>query len=205
MTKKSAAPPGRTGGQTLVELLVSVGIAGVLAATALPAFHRLILDNRRTAVVNDLVGALLLARSEAILRRQPVVVCGVRDVDRNGQLDAAERSCAGHDWSAGWLVASWVDADGDGVAEASELYVLREHLTDLAGGLRVTAGNFTATPSVAPSGSTVMRPFGQRSGNGTLTVCDRRGAGHARAVIISGSGRTRLAAHTAAGAPLACP
>lgn len=205
MTRKSAAPPGRTGGQTLVELLASVGIAGVLASAALPAFHGLVLDNRRAAAVNELVGALLLARTEAILRRQPVVVCGVRDADGNGQLDGAERTCAGHDWSAGWLVAGWVDADGDAVADAGELMVLRQHLADVGSGLRVIAGHFTATPPVAPSGSTVMKPFGQRSGNGTLTVCDGRGAGHARAVIISGSGRTRLSTRTAGGRPLTCP
>jgi type IV fimbrial biogenesis protein FimT len=205
MTRKSAAAPGLTGGQTLVELIVALGIAGTLASLAVPAFERVVLDGRRTAVVNDVVTALLLARTEAIKRRQPVVACGVRDGNGNAILEEGERVCAGHDWTHGWIVGAWRDADGDHAVDAAELTVLREHLTDAGSGLVVTAGAFTATPPVAPAGTTVLKPFAQRSGNGTVTVCDRRGPAHARAIVIAGSGRTRVTSRTSAGGPLRCP
>ena len=43
----------------------------------------------------------------------------------------------------------------------------------------------------ANRGSFTLRPFGRRSTNGTLLLCDRRGRG--RAVIVSVTGRARLA------------
>jgi type IV fimbrial biogenesis protein FimT len=193
------------GGQTLVELIATLGIVGVLASVAVPAFERILLDSRRTAVVNEIVTALLLARTEAIKRRQPVVACGVRDGNGNGILEPAERACAGYDWTQGWIVGAWRDADGDGFVDPAELTVLREHLTDAGSGVVVSAGPFTATPPVAPAGTTVLKPFGQRSGNGSVTVCDRRGGSHARAIIVAGSGRTRVASKTSAGGPLRCP
>ena len=205
MTRNGAATPGRAGGQTLLELVVVVAVAGALASQALPAFERLILDSRRTATVNELVAALLLARTEALTRRQPVIACGVRDANANGQLEPAERTCAGRDWSQGWLVGAWQDADGDNAVDAGELVVLREHVADPGNQLRVTANSFTPTPPIAPAGTTVLKPFGQRSGNGTVTVCDRRGSAHARGVVLSGNGRTRVASRTAAGGPLICP
>ena len=204
MTRKSAAAPGRAGGQTLLELMVTLGIVGVLASVAVPSFSRLVLDGRRAAVVNDVVTALLLARTEAIKRRQPVIACGVRDANGNGVLEPAERTCVGPDWSRGWVVGAWRDANGDQRVDADELAVLREHLSDVPG-IAVRAGPFTATPAVAPAGTAIAKPFGQRSGNGTITVCDRRGPAHARGIVVAGSGRTRVAAERAGGGPLSCP
>ena len=205
MTIKSAAAPGRTGGQTLVELIVTLGIVGVLSSLALPALDRLVLDSRRTSVVNDLVGALLLARTEAILRRQPVIVCSVRDGNADGHLEDSERRCAGRDWSQGWMVGVWADANGDRMVDSGELTPLREQLGEPGMGITVSAGPFTATPPVRPTGTTVLRPFGQRAGNGTVTICDRRGPAHARGIIIGGNGRTRVASRKADGGALNCP
>jgi len=204
MTRKCAAAPARAGGQSLLELMVSLAIAGVLASVAVPSFQRLLLDSRRTAVVNDLVAALYFARTEAIKRRQPVIACGVHDANGNGRLEPGERACAGPDWSDGWIVAAWHDADGDQAVEPAELTVLREHATGGDLGITIDGGPFTATPPVTPAGTTVLRPFGQRSANGTVTVCDRRGPAHARGVIVGGSGRTRVSSRTAAGGPLDC-
>jgi len=123
MTRKSAAAPGRAGGQTLLELMVTLGIAGVLASVAVPSFSRVVLDSRRAAVVNDVVAALLFARTEAIKRRQPVIACGVRDANGNGVLEPAERTCVGHDWSQGWVVGAWRDANRDQRVDVDELTV----------------------------------------------------------------------------------
>ena len=51
----------------------------------------------------------------------------------------------------------------------------------------------------------VFRPFEVRSTNGTLTFCDRRGPNAARAVIVSYTGRPRVATVTARKKPLTCP
>ena len=83
----------RPGGFTLVELMVTLTVLAILVGVALPSFRDMILNNRRTAIVNDLVSSLLLARSEAIKRGQPVSVCASsprrqQQLRRRHQLDA---------------------------------------------------------------------------------------------------------------------
>src|SRR5690606_35721876 len=54
---------------------------------------------------------------------------------------------------------------------------------------------FTAAPKLRISANREIfefRPFRQRSTNGTVTFCDRRGAAEARAVIVSYTGRPRV-------------
>jgi type IV fimbrial biogenesis protein FimT len=51
----------------------------------------------------------------------------------------------------------------------------------------------------------VFRAFEIRSTNGTLVFCDARGAAHARAVVISYTGRPRIATTRPGGSPLRCP
>ena len=59
---------GKKTGFTLVEVLVTVAIAGILAALALPAFEQTIARYRTRAVADDVASAIGLARSEAIRR-----------------------------------------------------------------------------------------------------------------------------------------
>ncbi len=203
---KSAAAPGPAGGYTLVELTATLCIAGVLASVAMPSLTTLVLDGRRTAVVNDLLATLLLARSEALKRGgRPLVVCGADDRDGNGMLDPSERRCAGHDWTDGWMLGTWNDADGNATVDAGEFEPLRVFQPDASGRLTVTAGNFTASPPVAPAGTMLIKAFGRRTSNGTITVCDPRGPGAARGVIVSSLGRARVSSARADGTPLRCP
>jgi type IV fimbrial biogenesis protein FimT len=62
-------------GFTLVELMVTIAILAILATIGLPSFQRLISDYRVSAQANGVQGLLQFARSEAVKRRQPVVVC----------------------------------------------------------------------------------------------------------------------------------
>ncbi|TQV76829.1 prepilin-type N-terminal cleavage/methylation domain-containing protein [Aliikangiella marina] len=53
-------------GFTLSELLLTVTIAAILLGVALPSFNNLIAESKLTSTTNALIGALNLARSEAI-------------------------------------------------------------------------------------------------------------------------------------------
>jgi len=203
---KSAIAPGLARGHTLIELIAVLCIGGILVSWAWPSLDALVLDGRRAAAVNDLVATLLLARSESLKRNgRPLVVCGFADRNRNGKLDAEEQSCAGRDWSDGWMLGTWDDADADGAVEPPEFVPLRVFQAAAPEGLSVSAGNFMATPPVAPAGTILVKSFGRRTSNGTITICDRRGAAAARAVIVSSLGRARVSSTRADGTPLRCP
>ncbi|MCK0506284.1 GspH/FimT family pseudopilin [Aromatoleum anaerobium] len=96
-------------GFTLIELMVAIAILGIVLGLGMPAFNSAIQNNRATSATNDLVTALQLARSEAVKRRQDIVVCR-----RNGDGDA----CAnGTDWAVGWLVQGPQEQDDGTVVQ----------------------------------------------------------------------------------------
>jgi len=206
MTTRSDHAPARAGGYTLVELLATLCIAGILVSLAMPPFGDLALNERRTAVVNDLLLTLMAARSETAKRRgRPLVACGFVDRDGDGVLDPDEQHCGGYDWSDGWMLGTWHDANADGTVGPSEFEPVRVFQTGASGRLTVTAGNFTASPPVRPAGTMLIKAFGRRTSNGTITICDRRGPAAARAVIVSPLGRARVSSTRADGTPLRCP
>ena len=108
----SLARPGdwrQARGFTLVELMVTIAVAAVLLALALPSFTALINSNRLAAQSNELVAGLQEARIEALRTNRRVTVCR----SSNGT------SCDGAagNWT-GWI--SFVDTDGDQVVDAGE-------------------------------------------------------------------------------------
>jgi len=203
---KSAAAPGRVGGYTLVEMLATLCVAGIVASLALPSLETLVLDGRRRAVVNDLLLTLRVARSETVKRGgRPLVACGIGDLDQDGTVDPDEQQCSGRDWSDGWMLGTWDDVDGDATVDTGELTPVRVFQTGARGRLAVTTGNFAASPPVQPAGTLLIKAFGRRTSNGTITICDRRGPAAARAVIVSPLGRARVSSTRADGTPLSCP
>jgi type IV fimbrial biogenesis protein FimT len=66
-------------GFTLVELMVTLAVAVVLITIAVPSFKHMMASSRLTTTANSLVGALNLARMEAIKRNDDTQFCGQSD------------------------------------------------------------------------------------------------------------------------------
>ena len=95
-------------GFTLMELLITVSVAAILAGIAAPNFQSMIQESRQESRVNELTGALFYARSEAIKRSSRVSVCA----------RSSNTSC-GTNWDNGWIV--YIDnAENPGVIDAAE-------------------------------------------------------------------------------------
>jgi type IV fimbrial biogenesis protein FimT len=65
----------RSHGFTLMELMVVLALAGVILALGAPAFNDFRANNRLTGVANDFIGAIQVARTEAIKRQVNTAVC----------------------------------------------------------------------------------------------------------------------------------
>lgn len=169
--------------------MVTLSILVILVGIAVPSFREMLLDNRRTTTVNELLSNLMLARSEAVKRGRPVSICAA--------VPGGTASCAGGaDWSRGWLV--FVDADGNGdIAAVSD--VLRQSGHDAASvGIRIVAA--TGGP-----GHFTLRPFNQAGTAGNITVCDSRGPAHGRRICVQSNGRARVTDTACDGTALSCP
>jgi type IV fimbrial biogenesis protein FimT len=182
-SKEESTMP-RGGGFTLLEMMVALAVAAVLVALATPAFRDTLLNTRRERTVSGLTRALHLARSESLRSGRPAVVCRLEQSDRCAPREA--------DWSPGWHVfVKQNDADTTRLAVGDRL-LLEARAAD---GNHVTSNR----------DNYVYRPFNRRSTNGTLVICDDRGTRAARAVIVSHTGRPRVADQDAGGEPLTCP
>jgi len=84
-------------GFTMIEAIMVMGIAAILAGIGIPAMRDMLNTNRQSSAVALIVSDLNQARGEAIKRNGPVLVC-VRN--------AAGTDCGATptDWRAGWLV-----------------------------------------------------------------------------------------------------
>lgn len=56
----------KAGGFTLVELMITIVVAAILAVVAVPSFHKLILSNRLTTRADAMVDAINAARMDAV-------------------------------------------------------------------------------------------------------------------------------------------
>lgn len=67
--------PEQARGFTLVELMITVAVIGILAVVAVPAMTDMINNSRLRGQSEEVTAALQLARSEAVRRNQRITAC----------------------------------------------------------------------------------------------------------------------------------
>ena len=173
----------RTGaGFTLYELLMTLALIAVIVTLGFPSFGSIVASSRIRAETSAHFAAVYLARKDSIVRRRAVTICP--------SLDGL--SCDPHnEWSTGWIRFVNTDRDDPPFRDANEP-ILRYHLVEP--GILIVANRRGFT----------LRSTELRATNGTLIICDGRDRAEARAIIVSYTGRPRVAWRDADGKPYDC-
>jgi type IV fimbrial biogenesis protein FimT len=179
-------------GFTLMELLVTIVVAGILAAIAVPAFNSFVLNDRDIGQINSLVASFNYARSEAIKQhlQAGVTVCP----------SASGTACDSGStaWGSGWIVQN---NDPNLATTPPNPLAIVQYIPAFGGSNTVTQ----TTPGNAGItflyNGTVSSPL-------TIRICDARGAAYARQVEVNAIGRvasSQTVGQSVSGAPLTCP
>jgi type IV fimbrial biogenesis protein FimT len=91
----------RAAGYTLIELLMTMSVAAIVAMIGVPSFRYVTNSNRIAGEINGLVGDLQLARAEAIKEGRNVTVC----ISTTGTGCSTGGGTATN-WQSGWMVFS---------------------------------------------------------------------------------------------------
>ena len=169
----------RQSGISLLELVVVLAVTAVLATIGIPSFVSLANSSRLTTATNELLASLYLARGEAIKRNSRAVACA----------SATGTSCAASGgWEQGWMV--FHDINNNAAPDPGEPIIqVRQRLAD---GLVLT-GSFSGAKyvSYSPTGATKLLSGAFQAG--TLTLCHISAPEMSRQIIISITGRPRIA------------
>lgn len=171
MTKGYVKPAlSRITAFTLLELVITMLVAAVLAFLAIPSFQNWQARQRMNTALHSMHQDLVAARSHAITLGANVVLCP-GDI-LNG--------CRGtNEWSRGWIVFQDLDDD--------HRFATPEPL------LRIT-GEAQRMKIMSSGSRTYFRfyPNGTAPGsNGSIWFCGARGPEHAQRLVLSNVGRIR--------------
>lgn len=178
----------REQGFTLIELMIAVGLTGLLLSMAVPALDMFISNARQTGAINDFVSTIHQARSTAVTTNARVTICP----------SSTGAGCENVSWDQGWM--AFADPDSDRVVDPGETILATAEGVD---GLNITSSEFSAFMTYRPNGRVANASVNGSAG--AFTVCDRRGASRARVMLVELSGRPRQSKKLADGSTPTCP
>ncbi len=169
-------------GFTLFELLITMLLIALISSLAVPSLAGSMARQRQSVEINALFHAIHLARKESIMRRKVVSLCPSVD----------GRKCApSRDWSIGWLMFENKDRDSPPRIDNGEPVLASHRISDQ---VRISANR---------KGFTLRATF-LRATNGTFVFCDPKQRITPKALVVSYTGRPRVARHTSNGELYSC-
>ncbi len=94
----------RSHGFTLIELVITIALAGIVLAIGIPSFQSLSHTNHVTAHIDDLKSALRLARHVAVEHDRNAKVCARVPTSDPTATPTCDTS-GSYSWGNGWIVA----------------------------------------------------------------------------------------------------
>ncbi len=172
-------------GFTLIELLITLSVASILALTVFPNLSALIAQERSVILTNSLAHALAYARTEAITKNMTILTC---------QSNNGSECYKSGNWHNGWIIFN--DINNSRQCEPEETL------------LRVFAAADNGTQAVFNGAANIdhyikYKPSGQAYPNGSFLICNPD-IGIGKALIMTQSGRLRLSKKQRDGSSVDC-
>lgn len=192
----------RQSGFTLMELIITLVVAAILVALAVPNMRTFIQNGRLSTQANDFVTDLTYARSEAIKRGTNVGVCV-------GTSGTGCPVAATNNWELGRLI--FADGDNSNSWNGAPSDIALRFRDALGGGntLRAyTAGGAPLTPSALVFNNQGFLVWGNNIAVApgsvfTFNLCDIRGTSRGRVMTLNWTGQIRVQLSTTL--PASCP
>jgi len=171
-----------TPGYSLFELIMTLALASLLILLGIPSFAALIADKQLRAETDALFHAAYLARKISIAQRRVAAICPSTD---GRSCDPLRR------WSAGWLLYENLGSSRQDTREQEEK-IHKYHLVKNNVLIQANRNHFA------------FRATHRRATNGTFVFCDPARRIAPRALIVSYTGRPRVAQATTDGRAYTC-
>lgn len=180
----------RPGGFTLIELIVTIAIAGILAAVALPSFRSFITRGQVSGATNELSSTLQFARAQAIARNRCMTVC--RSTNTANLLSSpptaptctAASTTGNLDWDKGWIAFEDADCGTGTPANVVDVLKSRQLTND---GVNIVAQSLQKITfdGRGTTGLTAAQRF-------QISPIEGTGNSSARSLCVSTSGRVQV-------------
>ncbi len=178
--------PTRSKGVTLVELVITLAVAGILTSLAVPAFSNIRAKNAMAGSINLFLSQLHLARSSAVTRERRITLC---PASSPSECDDDHEA-----WKNGYLI--FQDSNKNRERDVGEEIISYQEKADTAVKI-VSSSRFRNRITFLALGRAWFS-------NTTVRFCHEKRPDLNRVIIVSNNGRVRTNKNMADGSPVDC-
>jgi len=131
-----------TQGFTLIELMITITLIGIMATLAMPSMRDFLVRQRLASDVNRVTTLFNFARSEAVRRNQPVLICGGITI----KSDSKPNNGCGNIQGSNTAFLAFVDKDNNNNYNNNNDEALRSALLSRDGDIRIITLGLGLTP-----------------------------------------------------------